>query len=38
MIRAEIDVKFHTEIAGAAHNTIFLHLMQNIYSLIMYLG
>ncbi len=36
MIRAEVDVKFHTEIAAAAHNTIFLHVIQNIYSLIMY--
>jgi GntR family transcriptional regulator, transcriptional repressor for pyruvate dehydrogenase complex len=35
-IRAESDVKFHTEIAAAAHNTIFLHLIQSIYQLIAY--
>jgi len=33
-IRAEVDVKFHTQIAAAAHNTIFLHLIQSIYQLI----
>jgi GntR family transcriptional regulator, transcriptional repressor for pyruvate dehydrogenase complex len=33
-IRAEVDVKFHTEIAAASHNTIFLHLIQSIYKLI----
>jgi GntR family transcriptional regulator, transcriptional repressor for pyruvate dehydrogenase complex len=35
-IRAESDVKFHTEIAAASHNTIFLHFMQSIYQLIAY--
>lgn len=35
-IRAENDVKFHTAIAAAAHNTIFLHLMQSIFQLIAY--
>ena len=35
-IRAELDVKFHTELAAASHNTIFLHMIQNIYSLITY--
>ncbi len=33
-IRADIDVKFHTEIAASSHNTIFLHMMQSIYKLI----
>jgi GntR family transcriptional repressor for pyruvate dehydrogenase complex len=36
MIQSETDVKFHTAIAAAAHNTIFLHLMQSIYQLIAY--
>lgn len=31
-----IDMKFHTEIAAAARNTIFLHLMQTIHQLIAY--
>lgn len=35
-IQSETDVKFHTAIAAAAHNTIFLHLMQSIYQLIEY--
>jgi GntR family transcriptional regulator, transcriptional repressor for pyruvate dehydrogenase complex len=35
-IQAETDVKFHTAIAAASHNTIFLHLMQSIYQLIAY--
>jgi len=35
-IRYEIDFKFHTEVAAAAHNTIFLHLMSSIYQLINY--
>ncbi len=30
-VRADLDLKFHTEIAAAAHNTIFLHLMQTIH-------
>ncbi len=34
MIRAELDFKFHAEIAAAAHNTIFLHLMHSIFELI----
>lgn len=33
-INAELDLKFHTEIAAAAHNAIFLHLMQTIHRLI----
>jgi GntR family transcriptional repressor for pyruvate dehydrogenase complex len=33
-IRAELDFKFHAEIAAAAHNIIFSHLMHSIYSLI----
>jgi GntR family transcriptional repressor for pyruvate dehydrogenase complex len=36
VIRADLDLKFHTEIAAAAHNTIFLHLMQTIHQLISY--
>jgi GntR family transcriptional regulator, transcriptional repressor for pyruvate dehydrogenase complex len=35
-IRAELDFKFHAEIAAAAHNTIFSHLMNSIYELIGY--
>jgi len=35
-IRSDIDLAFHTEIAAAAHNTIFLHLMQTIHRLISY--
>jgi GntR family transcriptional regulator, transcriptional repressor for pyruvate dehydrogenase complex len=35
-IRPEIDFKFHAEIAAATHNTIFLHLIQNIHQLISY--
>jgi len=35
-IRYEIDFQFHTEIAAAAHNMIFLHLMSSIYQLINY--
>jgi GntR family transcriptional repressor for pyruvate dehydrogenase complex len=35
-IRYEIDFQFHTEIAAAAHNMIFLHLMSSIYQLISY--
>lgn len=33
-IRAEVDMKFHIEIASASHNTIFFHLMQTIHQLI----
>jgi GntR family transcriptional repressor for pyruvate dehydrogenase complex len=33
-IQSDTDIKFHTAIAAAAHNTIFLHLMQSIYQLI----
>jgi len=36
LIRYEIDFQFHTEIAAAAHNMIFLHLMSSIYQLINY--
>ncbi|MBI5572067.1 MAG: FadR family transcriptional regulator [Desulfomonile tiedjei] len=35
-IRAEVDVKFHTEVVAASHNTIFLHMMQSIYNLVIY--
>ena len=35
-IRYDVDFKYHTEIAGATHNTIYLHLIDNIYSLINY--
>lgn len=35
-IRFEVDFKFHTEIAAATHNTIYLHLIHNIYELINY--
>ena len=35
-IRFEIDFKFHTEIAAATHNTIFVHLIDSIYQLINY--
>jgi GntR family transcriptional regulator, transcriptional repressor for pyruvate dehydrogenase complex len=35
-IRYDVDFKFHTEIAAATHNTIYLHLIDNIYTLINY--
>lgn len=35
-IRAELDFKFHAEIAASAHNIIFSHLMHSIYTLISY--
>lgn len=35
-IRPEVDFQFHTEIAAAAHNTIFLHVISSIYQLIGY--
>lgn len=35
-IRPEIDIQFHTEIAAASHNTIFLHVISSIYQLISY--
>ena len=35
-IRSEIDFKFHTEIAASTHNTIYMHIIQNIYELINY--
>ena len=35
-IRYEVDFKYHAEIAAATHNTIYLHLMDNIYQLILY--
>jgi GntR family transcriptional repressor for pyruvate dehydrogenase complex len=35
-IRPEIDFQFHIEIAAATHNTIFVHLIQNIHQLISY--
>ncbi len=35
-IRPEVDFKFHTEIAAATHNTIFVHLMDSIYHLLNY--
>ncbi len=36
VIRADVDMKFHIEIAAASHNTIFFHLMQTIHQLISY--
>ncbi len=33
-IRYDVDFKYHTEIAGATHNTIYLHMIDNIYNLI----
>jgi GntR family transcriptional repressor for pyruvate dehydrogenase complex len=30
----EVDLKFHTQIAAATHNTSYLHLMDNIYELL----
>ena len=35
-IRYDVDFKYHTEIASATHNTVYLHLIDNIYSLINY--
>lgn len=35
-IRYEVDFKFHTEIAAATHNTVYLHLVDNIYHLFLY--
>jgi GntR family transcriptional repressor for pyruvate dehydrogenase complex len=35
-IRYDVDFKYHTEIASATHNTIYLHLIDNIYNLINY--
>ncbi len=35
-IRPELDFQFHIEIAGATHNTVFVHLIQNIHQLISY--
>jgi GntR family transcriptional regulator, transcriptional repressor for pyruvate dehydrogenase complex len=35
-IRPEVDIQFHTEIAAAAHNTIFLHVISSFYQLITY--
>lgn len=35
-LRYEIDVKYHTAVAAATHNTIYLHLIDNIYQLIHY--
>ena len=35
-IRYDGDFKYHTEIAAATHNTIYLHLIDNIYHLISY--
>ncbi|MCX5863443.1 MAG: FadR/GntR family transcriptional regulator [Deltaproteobacteria bacterium] len=32
----EVDLKFHTQIAAATHNTIYLHLMDNIYELLQF--
>jgi GntR family transcriptional repressor for pyruvate dehydrogenase complex len=34
--RFEVDLKFHTEIAAATHNVIYLHFINSIYSLINY--
>jgi GntR family transcriptional regulator, transcriptional repressor for pyruvate dehydrogenase complex len=33
-IRYDVDFQYHTEIAAATHNTIYLHLIDNIYHLI----
>jgi DNA-binding FadR family transcriptional regulator len=33
-IRPDVDIRFHTEIAAASHNTIFLHVISSIYQLI----
>ncbi len=33
-VHSEADSKFHAEIAAASHNTIFLHVMQNIIQLV----
>jgi GntR family transcriptional regulator, transcriptional repressor for pyruvate dehydrogenase complex len=35
-IRYDVDFQYHTEIAAATHNTIYLHLIDNIYHLINY--
>lgn len=35
-IRFEVDFQFHTEIAAATHNTIYLHLIHSIYELLNY--
>jgi GntR family transcriptional regulator, transcriptional repressor for pyruvate dehydrogenase complex len=35
-VRPEIDFKFHAEIAAATHNTVFVHLIENIHQLISY--
>jgi GntR family transcriptional regulator, transcriptional repressor for pyruvate dehydrogenase complex len=35
-IRPELDFQFHIEIAAATHNTIFVHIIQNIHQLIDY--
>ena len=32
----EVDLKFHTQIAAATHNTIYLHLIDNIYELLQF--
>lgn len=34
--RYELDLKYHTAIAAATHNTIYLHLIDSIYNLIQY--
>ncbi len=36
IIRPDLDMKFHVEIAAASHNTIFCHVMQTIHQLISY--
>jgi GntR family transcriptional repressor for pyruvate dehydrogenase complex len=35
-IRYDIDVKYHTEIASATHNTIYLHFIDTVYNLVKY--
>ncbi len=35
-IRYDVDFKYHTEIAAATHNTIYLHIIDNIYHLVNY--
>jgi GntR family transcriptional repressor for pyruvate dehydrogenase complex len=35
-VRYDLDVKYHTEIAAATHNTIYLHIIDTVYTLIKY--
>jgi GntR family transcriptional repressor for pyruvate dehydrogenase complex len=36
VVRYEVDFKFHTEIAAATHNSIYMHWIDNVYSLLSY--